>query len=104
MECLAECYNNEEHWSSRRQILSIMAVNVNFKDLLKWIPNLSRYHFTIAKHHLLLHSRGSKASMTGKRKQPYIEIIDFFFFFFFFFFFVPDQRREMKSLSIALQL
>ena len=25
MECLAECSNNEEHWSSRRQILSIMA-------------------------------------------------------------------------------
>ena len=33
MECLAECYNNVDHWSSQRQILSIMADKVNFKDL-----------------------------------------------------------------------
>ena len=60
MECLSECYNNAEHGSSRRQILSIMADKVNFKDLQRWIPNLSRYRFNIARHHLLLHGRGSK--------------------------------------------
>lgn len=57
-ECLAECYKNADHWSSRRQILSIMADKVNFKDLQRWIPNLSRYRFNIARHQLLLHGRG----------------------------------------------
>ena len=33
MECLAECYNNATYWSTRRQILSIMADKVTFKDL-----------------------------------------------------------------------
>ena len=60
MECLAECYNNATHWSTRRQILSIMADKVTFKDLQRWIPNLSRYRFNIARHYLLLHGRGSE--------------------------------------------
>ena len=60
MECLTECYNNADHWSTRRQILSIMVDRVSFKDLQRWLPNLSRYRFNIARHHLLLHGRGSK--------------------------------------------
>ena len=48
MECLAECYKNADHWSARRQTLSIMANKVSFEDLRRWLPNL-----TIAKHHLL---------------------------------------------------
>ena len=60
MECLTECYNNATHWSTRRQILSIMADKLTFKDLQRWIPNLSRYRVNIARHHLLLHGRGSK--------------------------------------------
>lgn len=59
MECLTECYNNATHWSTRRQILSIMADTLTFKDLQRWILNLSRYRFNIARHHLLLHGRGS---------------------------------------------
>lgn len=42
MECLAECYNNTNHCSSRGRILSIIADKVNFKDLQRWMPNLSR--------------------------------------------------------------
>ena len=42
MECLAECYNNADHCSSRRRILSIMADKMNFQDLQRWIPNLYR--------------------------------------------------------------
>ena len=33
MECLTECYNNADHCSTRRQILSIMVDRVSFKDL-----------------------------------------------------------------------
>ena len=60
MERLTECYNNATHWSTRRQILSIMADKLTFKDLQRWIPNLSRFRFNIARHHLLLPGRGSK--------------------------------------------
>lgn len=59
MEALSECYNNAEHWSSRRQILSIMADKVGFKDLLRWIPTLTKYRYDIARHHILLHGRGA---------------------------------------------
>ena len=56
MECLAECNNNAHQWSSRRQILSIMTDKVNFRDLQRWILNLSRYRFNIDRHYLLLQS------------------------------------------------
>lgn len=59
IDALAECYNNASHWSTRRQILSIMADKVSFKTLQKWIPGLTRYRFNIARHHRLLHGRGS---------------------------------------------
>ena len=60
MECLTKCYNNTTHWSTRRQILSITADKLTFKDLQRWIPNLTRHRFNIARYHLLLHGRGSK--------------------------------------------
>ena len=59
MECLPECYNNATHWSTRRQILSIMADKRTFKDLQRWILSLTRCRFNIARHHLLIHGRGS---------------------------------------------
>jgi len=59
MEALSECYCNAEHWSTRRQILSIMADKVSFKDLMKWIPSLTKYRYDIARHHTLLHGRGA---------------------------------------------
>ena len=59
MDALAECYNNASDWISKRQILSIMADKVNFRVLQRWLPGLTRYRFNVARHHLLLHGRGS---------------------------------------------
>ena len=59
IEALTECYNNAEHWATRRQILSILADKISFKVLKKWIPDLTRYRFSIARHHQLLHGRGA---------------------------------------------
>ena len=39
MEVLVECYENVGHWSSRRQLLSIMAGKASFKVVKKWILN-----------------------------------------------------------------
>ena len=58
-EALAACYENASHWSSRRQILSIFADKVSFKTVQQWLPNISRYRYNIARHHLLLHGRGA---------------------------------------------
>ena len=58
MEALTECYANANRWDTKRQILSIMADKVSYRTLLKWIPNLSRYRFTVARKHILAHGRG----------------------------------------------
>ena len=102
MECLAKCYNNADHWSSRRQILSIMADNVNFKDLLKWIPNLPRYRFNIAKHHLLLHGRGSKVpSIKATRMYISPEKLDHFLSFITSTHIVQDLPFGEKTLKLS---
>ena len=36
-----------------------MADKVNFQVLQRWLPGLTRYRFNVARHHLLLHGRGS---------------------------------------------
>lgn len=68
LEVLVECYDNANCWSSRRQILSIMADKVSFTTLQKWIPGISRYRFSIARHHRLLHGRGSEVPQRDQRQ------------------------------------
>lgn len=59
IDALAECYQNANHWSTRRQILSILADKVPLKTLQRWIHGITRYRFNMARHHRLLHGRGS---------------------------------------------
>jgi hypothetical protein len=82
MEALVECYNNANHWSSRRQILSIMADKIPYSSLKNWIPGLSRYRFNMARHHTLLHGRGATVTST-KSTRMYIapEKLDHFLTF-----------------------
>lgn len=81
-EALVECYNNASHWSSRRQILSIMADKIPYSSLKNWIPGLSRYRFNMARHHTLLQGRGSVVTTT-KSTRMYIspEKLDHFLTF-----------------------
>ena len=68
LEALAECYENAEHWATRRQILSIMAEKVSFKELQQFIAGLTRYMFTIARKHTFIHGRGVRPETdTGPR-------------------------------------
>ena len=64
VEALTECYNNAGHWSTRRQVLSILADKISLKMLKKWIPDLTRYRFNIVRHHQLLHGRGAMMPTT----------------------------------------
>ena len=99
---LTECYNNATHWSTRRQILSIMADKLTFKDLQRWIPNLSRYRFNIARHHLLLHGRGSKVPSV-KNTRMYIapEKLDHFLAFITSTHIIQDLPFGEKTLKLS---
>ena len=59
LQALAESYLNATHWSTRRQILSILADKLSLKELTHYIPGVTPYRFNIARHHRLLHGRGA---------------------------------------------
>jgi hypothetical protein len=59
MKALAQCYENASRWDTKRQILSIMVDKVSYSTLQRWIPELSRYRFTAARKHILVHGRGT---------------------------------------------
>lgn len=59
LEVYAESYATAQHWSTRRQILSMMADKISFKELKEHIPTLTRYRYNIARRHRLLHGRAA---------------------------------------------
>lgn len=59
MEAIKECYAIADHWSTRRQILSVVVDKMSFKEIKTWIPDLSRYCYNVARHNRLLHGRGA---------------------------------------------
>ena len=69
MEALSECYANANRWDTKRQILSMMADKVSYRTLLKWIPNLSRNRFTVARKHILAHGRGVPAVLQRRTRM-----------------------------------
>ena len=60
VDALAECYKNASHWSTRRQILSIIADKVNYRTLQSWIPGLTRYRFNVARKHAHMYGGGAE--------------------------------------------
>ncbi|KAL9966689.1 hypothetical protein ACROYT_G024801 [Oculina patagonica] len=69
LEALATCYNNADQWDTRRQILSIMADKASFAKIQEWIPGLTRYRFTVARQHILLHGRGAPVPPPSSRTR-----------------------------------
>ena len=59
LDALTECYKGASNWQTRRQILSIIADKVDFPTLKKWLPDLTRYRYNVAKRHSLVHGRGA---------------------------------------------
>ena len=69
MNALTECYRNASTWDTRRQILSKMADKATFRTLNKWIPDLTRYRFSIARKHTMLHGRGVPLPQSSQTKM-----------------------------------
>ena len=58
LSSFAEAYDNAQHWTVRRQILSIMAKDVDFSTIRMFIPDLSLYRFKMARRHADLVGKG----------------------------------------------
>jgi hypothetical protein len=102
LEALTECYNNASHWSTRRQILSIIADKISYNDLQEWIPGITRYRYNIARHHRLLYGRGSvvPAHSTARIHVP-TEKLDHFLSFITSTHIVQDLPFGEKSLKLS---
>lgn len=105
VDALCECYHNSSHWSTRRQILSIIADKVSFKELKEWIPDLTRYRFNIARHHTLLHGRGSVLP-TERNTRMYVDPgkLDHFLTFITSTHIVQDFGEKILKLSSREQI
>lgn len=102
IDAFAECYNNADHWSTRRQILSIIADKVSFQTLQRWIPGLTRYRFNVARHNHLLHGRRSVvASPCYTRMYVSMEQLDHFLDFITSAHIVQDLPFGERTLKLS---
>ena len=68
LEAFAESYFNAQHWSTRRQILSLMADKLSLHELQEFIPTITSYRYNIARRHRLLHGRAAPVSCHDNRR------------------------------------
>ena len=74
LSSLAEAYDNAEHWTVRRQILSIMAKDLTFSTISSFIPGLTEYRFSMARFHA--DSEG-KGVVVDDERSPSIRYTDY---------------------------
>ena len=58
LEALAETYNNASSWSTRRQILSVMADITTLDRIQAYLPSVTEFKFTMARKHKIQYGRG----------------------------------------------
>jgi len=59
LQSLSEAYNNANHWTVRRQILSIMAKDLSLSTIRLFIPNVTEYRFKEARKHADFEGKGA---------------------------------------------
>ena len=72
MEALAEAYSNSHHWSTRRQLLSIVAGDCRFHSIQQFIPDLTLGKFNEARR---------QAKINGRIEFFFYSDVSFFFHF-----------------------
>ena len=73
LNALAETYQHATCWETWRQVLSVMADMISFKQIQHYIPGLTEYRFKLARHHVLQYGRGAEVS-TMKSPRLRIEL------------------------------
>ena len=48
LSAFAESYLNAQHWSTRQQILSLMADKLSLKEMREFIPTVTSYRYNVA--------------------------------------------------------
>ena len=80
----------------------IMARKVSFKAVKRWIPNLSRYRYNIARHHVLLHDRGSTVSLSNNTRMKVSPLkLDHFLTFITSAYVMQDLPFGEKTLKLS---
>ena len=69
LSAFAESYLNAQHWSTRRQILSLMADKLSLKEIRDFIPTVTSYRYNIARRHWLLHGRAAPLPNQEKKRM-----------------------------------
>ena len=69
LNAFAESYLNAQHWSTRRQILSLMADKLSLKEMREFIPTVTSYRYNIARRHRLIHGRAAPLPNQEKRRM-----------------------------------
>ncbi|CAF1494038.1 unnamed protein product [Didymodactylos carnosus] len=60
MDGISEAYKNSEKWTTRKEILSIVAPKISCKLIQSFSPGLTLYRFTTARRHALEYGRQVK--------------------------------------------
>ncbi|CAF1544084.1 unnamed protein product [Didymodactylos carnosus] len=58
MDGISEAYENSEKWTTRKEILSIVAPKISCKLIQSFLPGLTLYRFTAARPHALEYGTG----------------------------------------------
>ena len=66
LNAFAESYLKAQHWSTRRQILSLMADKLSLREMREFIPTVNSYRYNIARRHRPIH--GIAAPLQTRRK------------------------------------
>ena len=66
LNAFAESYLKAQHWSTRRQILSLMADKLSLREMREFIPTVNSYRYNIARRHRPIHGRA--APLQTRRK------------------------------------
>ncbi|CAF3164861.1 unnamed protein product, partial [Rotaria sp. Silwood2] len=65
MEALADAYSNSQHWSTKRQLLSIIAADLSFHSIAQYIPDITLWKFNEARR---------QAKLNGTVKMTFFKI------------------------------
>jgi len=69
LSAFAESYLNAQHWSTRQQILSLMADKLPLKEMREFIPAVTSYRYNISRRHRLLHGRAAPLPNQEKKRM-----------------------------------
>ena len=69
LHAFAESYLNAQHWSIRRQMLSLMADKLSLKEMRECIPTVTSYRYKIARRYRLIHGRAAPFPNQEKRRM-----------------------------------